>query len=66
MVIGSAKILINTLLQYHVVTHLLYILRFLGLNMIEPHKPLIDRGLAVFLFADSNKNAPKAMKNAPI
>jgi len=34
--------------------------------MIVPHKPLIDSGLAVFLFADSNKTAPKAMKNAPI
>jgi hypothetical protein len=34
--------------------------------MIGPHKPLIDSGLAVFLFADSNKTAPKQMKNAPI
>ena len=34
--------------------------------MIEPHKPLTDSGLAVFLFAVSNKTAPKPMKNAPI
>jgi len=66
MVIATAKILINTLLQYHVVTHWLNIPRFLGLNMIVPHKPLIDSGLAVFLFAVSNKTAPKGQKNAPI
>lgn len=40
--------------------------RFLGLNMIEPLKPLIDSGLAVFLLSVSNKTAPKPMKNAPI
>jgi len=56
----------NALLQYPFLTHWLYIPRFLGLNMIEPLKPLIDSGLAVFLFSDSNKTAPKAMKNAPI
>ena len=66
MVIGAAKILINTLLQYPFVTHWLYIPRFLGLNMIEPHKPLIDSGLAVRFLSVSNKSAPKAYKNAPI
>jgi len=50
---------VNALLQYHLVTHWLYIPRFLGLNMHEPHKPLLDSGLAVFLFSDSNKTAPK-------
>jgi len=34
--------------------------------MIEPPKPLIDSGLAVFLFADSNKTAPKGQNFAPI
>jgi hypothetical protein len=34
--------------------------------MIEPLKPLIDSGLAVFRLSDSNKTAPKPMKNAPI
>jgi len=57
---------VNALLQYHLVTHWLYIPRSLGLNMNEPPKPLLDSGLAVFLFPDSNKTAPKAMKNAPI
>jgi len=62
MVIDATKILIDALLQYPFVTHWLYIPRFLGLNMIEPHKPLIDSGLAVFLFPVSNKTAPKVMK----
>ena len=66
MVIDTAKNLINTLMQYHFLTHWLYIPRFLGLNMIKPLKPLIDSGLAVFLLSDSNKTAPKPMKNAPI
>ena len=66
MVIGTAKNLINTLLQYPFVTYSLYIRGFLGLNMIEPHKPLIDSGLAVRFVFDSNKTAPKGMKNAPI
>jgi len=57
---------VNALLQYHLVTHWLYIPRSLGLNMIEPLKPLIDSGLAVFRLSDSNKTAPKPMKNAPI
>ena len=56
----------NALLQYHFLTHWLYIPRFLGLNMNEPLKPLIDSGLAVFLLSVSNKTAPKPMKNAPI
>jgi hypothetical protein len=64
--VARSKTHVHNLLQYHVVTLSLNIPRFLGLNMIEPHKPLIDSGLAVFLFADSNKNAPKVMKNAPI
>jgi hypothetical protein len=66
MVIDTAKIPINTLLQYPFLTHWLYKPRFLGLNMIEPLKPLIDSGLAVFRLSDSNKTAPKPMKNAPI
>ena len=66
MVNGTLKTRLQCPINYPFVTHWLYIPRFLGLNMIEPHKPLIDSGLAVFLFADSNKNAPKAMKNAPI
>ena len=66
MVIGWQKHPINAPINYPLVTLSLYIPRSLGLNMIEPYKPLIDSGLAVFLFADSNKTAPKAMKNAPI
>jgi len=34
--------------------------------MIEPPKPLIDSGLAVRFVFDSNKTAPKGVKNAPI
>ena len=56
----------NALLQYHFLTHWLYIPRFLGLNMIVADKTLTDSVLSVFLFADSNKTATKAMKNAPI
>lgn len=66
MVIGAAKILINTLLQYPLVTLLLYIPRSLGLNKKAADKTLTDSVLSVFLFADSNKTTPKAMKNAPI
>jgi len=55
MVIGAPRTRSCILLQYHLVTHWLYIPRFLGLNIIEPHKPLIDSWLAVFLFANSNK-----------
>ena len=66
MAICRVKNPANALLQYHLVTHWLNIPRFLGLNMIEPHKPLIDSGLAVFRLSDSNKTAPKPMKNAPI
>lgn len=66
MVIGAAKNLINTLLQYPFVTLLLPIPRFLGLNMIEPPKPLIDSGLAVRFIFVSNKTAPKVYENAPI
>ena len=66
MVIGRAKNPANALLQYPFLTHWLYKPRFLGLNMNEPLKPLIDSGLAVFLLSVSNKTAPKPMKNAPI
>jgi hypothetical protein len=65
MVIGAAKNLINTLLQYLFVTHWLYIRGFLGLNMIEPPKPLIDSGLAVRFLSVSNKIAPKVYEKAP-
>jgi len=64
--VDRRKTTANTLLQYPFVTHWLYIRGFLGLNMIEPHKPLIDSGLAVFLLSVSNKTAPKGQKNAPI
>jgi hypothetical protein len=66
MVVENPESPVNTRICYPIVTIPLYKCGFLGLNMIEPHKPLIDSGLAVFLFADSNKTAPKAMKNAPI
>ena len=62
MVMETSETPTITLLQYHVVTMPLYIPRSLGLNMIEPHKPLIDSWLAVFLFQVSNKSAPKVMK----
>lgn len=38
----------------------------LGLNKKAADKTLTDSVLSVFLFADSNKTTPKAMKNAPI
>lgn len=66
MVNGTLKTRLQHLLNYHFVTISLYIPRFLGLNMIEPPKPLTDSGLAVFILSVSNKTAPKAMKNAPI
>ena len=65
MVIGAVKTLINTLLQYHLVTLSLNIPRFLGLNMIEPPKPLIDSGLAVRFLSVSNKTATKVQEKAP-
>ena len=65
MVNGTPKTRHPCPMNYPFVTISLNIPRFLGLNMIEPPKPLIDSGLAVFLFADSNKTAPKAMKKAP-
>ncbi|MBQ1485256.1 MAG: hypothetical protein IIZ44_02240 [Muribaculaceae bacterium] len=34
--------------------------------MIEPHKPLIDSGVAVFRFAVSNKTATKLHEKAPL
>ena len=55
MVNGTPKHRHPCPINYHFVTISLNIPRFLGLNMIEPHKPLIDSGLAVFLFANSNK-----------
>jgi len=66
MVNGAPKTRLQCILHYPFVTISLNIPRFLGLNMIKPHKLLIDSRLAVFLFADSNKTASKAMKNAPI
>ena len=56
----------NPRLNYPFVTLPLYIRNFLGLNMIEPPKPLLDSGLAVFLFADSNRIATKVNGNGPI
>ena len=41
------------------------IISSLGLNMIEPYKPLIDSGLAAFLIFDSNKSAPKRHQKPP-
>ena len=52
--------------NYPFVTISLNIHRFLGLNMNEPLKPLIDSGLAVFLFAVSNKTAPEVYEKAPL
>ena len=66
MVVRYAETPAKPLPQYPFVTNWLYIPRFLGLNMIEPHKPLNDSGLAVFLLSVSNKTAPKGQKNAPI
>ena len=56
----------NALLQYHFVTHWLYIPRFLGLNMIVADKTLTDSVLSVTPFFFSNKIAPKVYENAPI
>lgn len=66
MVVDRRKTPANALLQYPFLTLWLYIPRFLGLNINEPLKPLIDSGLAVFLLSVSNKTAAKPMKNAPI
>lgn len=66
MVVENPETPVNTRICYPIVTIPLYKCGFLGLNMIKPHKPLIDSGLAVFLFAVSNKTAPKVKKNAPI
>ena len=66
MVIDTPRTRSSSLLQYHFLTHWLYKPRFLGLNMNEPLKPLIDSGLAVFLLSVSNKTAPEWLENAPI
>jgi len=66
MVNGTPKTRLQCPINYPFVTISLNIPRFLGLNMIEPLKPLIDSGLAVFCLSDSNKTAPKPMKNAPV
>jgi hypothetical protein len=66
MVNGTPKHRHPCPINYPFVTISLNIPRFLGLNMIEPHKPLIDSGLAVRFLWDSNKTAPKGCKNAPI
>ena len=66
MVNGTLKTRLQCQINYPFVTISLNIPRFLGLNMIEPPKPLIDSGLAVRFLWDSNKSAPKGRKNAPI
>ena len=50
MVVENPETLVNTRICYPIVTIPLYNPRFLGLNMIEPPKPLIDSGLAVRFF----------------
>jgi len=66
MVMRKSRTPSNPRLNYPFVTLSLYTRSFLGLNMHEPHKPLLDSGLAVFLFSDSNKTAPKVNGNGPI
>ena len=66
MVNCTLKTRLQCQINYPFVTISLNIPRFLGLNMIEPHKPLIDSGLAVRFLWNSNKTAPKGRKNAPI
>ena len=66
MVIGWQKHPINAPINYPLVTLSLYIPRSLGLNKKAADKTLTDSVLSVFLFTDSNKTTPKAMKNAPI
>jgi len=64
--VDRSKTHVHNLPQYHVVTLSLNIPRFLGLNMKDADKTLIDSVLSVFLFAVSNKTAPKVYENAPI
>ena len=54
------------MIYYPFVTLSLYIPRFLGLNMKDADKTLIDSVLSVFLFSVSNKTASKVYENAPI
>lgn len=65
MVMENPEPPVNTRICYPIVTMLLYNPRFLGLNMIEPPKPLIDSGLAVRFLSVSNKTATKVQEKAP-
>lgn len=66
MVNGTPRNRLQCLSQYLFVTFSIYKPRSLGLNMIVPRKLLNDSRLAAFSFCNSNKLAPKVMKNAPI
>jgi hypothetical protein len=59
MVLENPAIPLYARFYYPFVTLSLYIRGFLGLNMIEPPKPLTDSGLAVRFLWNSNKTAPK-------
>jgi len=65
MVVENPESPVNTRIYYPIATMLLYICGFLGLNMIEPPKPLIDSGLAVRFLSVSNKTATKVQEKAP-
>ena len=65
MVVENPETPVNTRICYPIVTMSLYNPRFLGLNMIEPPKPLIDSGLAVRFLSVSNKTATKVQEKAP-
>ena len=65
MVAENPESPVNTRICYPIVTIPLYICGFLGLNMIEPPKPLIDSGLAVRFLSVSNKTATKVQEKAP-
>ena len=65
-VLGKPKTPSIPFIYYPIYTLSLYISRFLGLNMIEPYKPLYDSGLAVRILYVSNKAATKVYKIAPI
>ena len=65
MVSGWREHPINAPINYPLVTHWLYIPRALGLNKKAADKTLTDSVLSVFLFAFSNKTAPKDIEKAP-
>ena len=65
MVVENPESPVNTRICYPIVTIPLYKCGFLGLNMIEPPKPLIDSGLAVRFLSVSNKTATKVQEKAP-